>query len=90
MQAWDYLIEHLPTELPAESMRDMLFSKFENSKVLAQDVSHYRRARAKGPDDPYFTLAFMRKSIDIYVKDERGKANAEDRKKLFALGGGKK
>ena len=31
----------------------------------------------------------MRKSIDSYVKGERGKASAEERKKLFSLGSGK-
>ena len=69
---WDYLVENLgPNMLTEEASKDMFASKWFQSNALKEDIAHYKRARAKGPNvDPDFTLLFMRRSMEIYIHDQ--------------------
>ena len=97
LQQWDYYVSKITdTKLAsAEVLRDLMYEKMKGSKVLAVELAHFKRARAKGdtpdgaPVDPDFCLEFLRNTIETYIYDEREDKNLEGiRKAVTATGSG--
>ena len=93
MTQWDWLVSKMGpyTDFFNEwVLRDLLHAKMLATKCqpLIVDLQHFKRAKAKGeaftapgvitPTDPDFSLAVLRKSIEIYIHDNREDANLAD------------
>ena len=56
-------MEHMQYTMPAECLRDLFYRQVQNSTVLKEDLSHYRREMRKGPGATDYTLTHLRSSI---------------------------
>eukprot|EP00974_Lingulodinium_polyedra_P115057 11142226-Lingulodinium_polyedra.AAC.1 len=61
MAQWDYIIDHLEEEVTDKTLRDLLFRQAEQSKVLAEDIAHYKRVGKRHEDHSY---QFLRDAIE--------------------------
>eukprot|EP00974_Lingulodinium_polyedra_P109420 10587568-Lingulodinium_polyedra.AAC.1 len=53
MAQWDYISDHLEEEVSDKTLRDLLFRQAEKSKVLAEDLAHYKRVGKRHDDHSY-------------------------------------
>jgi hypothetical protein len=69
------IIDNLNETISDEAKRDILYKKMKLSKVLAEDLAHYRRQSVnKGAD---FTLDFLMDSMDRHVQLKQEEENVE-------------
>eukprot|EP00974_Lingulodinium_polyedra_P008226 783136-Lingulodinium_polyedra.AAC.1 len=45
-----YIIDHFEAEVTDNALRDLLFRQAEKSKVLAEDIAHYKRVGKRHED----------------------------------------
>eukprot|EP00974_Lingulodinium_polyedra_P074229 7193495-Lingulodinium_polyedra.AAC.1 len=64
------MIDRLEEEVSDKTLRDLLFRQAEKSKVLAEDVAHYKRV-GKRPDD--HSYQFLRGAIERAVDNSHQK-----------------
>ena len=83
LQNWDYIVRSLDQRLDHIDVQSCFFEKWQNSRILSADVMWCKRARARGPGDPEFTLEFMRRSMEIHIKDSHALKNTADSKAQF-------
>ena len=91
LQQWDHIVGNITdTRMISEDvLRDLMYEKMKSSKVLNVELSHFKRARAKGvhptvggaddgrPIDPDFCLEYLRNCIETYIHDDREDKNLE-------------
>ena len=48
LNCWDSVIENMNDDLKPKTKRDVFYRKLMGSKVLGEDLAHYRREKARG------------------------------------------
>ena len=83
LQNWGHIMEHMQYTMPAECLRDLSYRQVQNSTVLKEDLSHYRREMRKGPGATDYTLTYLRKCVTDQIDFIRHEQNLQDRKIAF-------
>ena len=79
LQLWDHIEDNLEEKLSEKARRDCFYAKVKLSQVLQQDLAHYGRAKSI-TDDPDFSYAFLRNSMDRYLTNVHNDRNLAARK----------
>jgi hypothetical protein len=84
---WDTVVHNFEghEDVPAKVIRDMFHERWSQSKVLKGDVEYYERL-ATDHDDR--SLAFMKSSIERYLRRQRTRRNREAQEKAYKGGTG--
>ncbi|MCP4194480.1 MAG: hypothetical protein GY768_28055, partial [Planctomycetaceae bacterium] len=86
LKDWDFLVRNIDTDFTEDAYRDIMFEAMKDSAALREDMSHYRRVRAKGGVHPDNSLGYLRQAIESYIKEKRYEQNLDLRSKFFEKG----
>ena len=76
---WDNVLDNLTEGLSEKVKRGLLYRRMLLSSALKEDVSHFRREKAKGEGAENYTYAFLRLSIERFIANDRQDKNLADR-----------
>lgn len=87
LRNWDLLIENMPEPgMPEDPQRDLFFERYEESKILKENVWAYRRDRMNDNTHGCYSLTFLKTSMEMFIADSRHQKNLSEMRQSFKKG----